>query len=196
MMTTYTINLNTITTLDDEQFLELCQANPDLKFERTSQGNLVIMSPTGGETGKKNAEIIGDFIIWNRRQKQGIVFDSSTAFKFPNGAIRSPDVAWIKKERWEALSPEERENFPHIAPDFVLELRSKTDALSEIQGKLEEYLENGVRLGWLIDPEEETVLVVFSDQRVQLFKEKTILPILQGINLNLSPENLFNWLRF
>jgi len=146
-MNTYTLNLQPILKLDDEQFLQLSQANPDLKFERSQQGNLIIMLPTGGETGNRNAELIGEFIIWNRRKKLGQVFDSSTGFKLPNGAIRSPDVAWVKQKRWDHLSTEEKRKFPTLAPDFVLELRSETDSLAEIQAKLREYIENGVRLG-------------------------------------------------
>jgi len=156
-MNTYTLNLQPILKLDDEQFLQLSQANPDLKFERSQQGNLIIMSPTGGKTGNRNAELIGEFIIWNRRKKLGQVFDSSTGFKLPNGAIRSPDVAWVKQERWNHLSTEEKRKFPNLAPDFVLELRSETDSLPETQAKLREYIENGVRLGWLINPLEKQV---------------------------------------
>ena len=135
-MNTYTLNLQPILKLDDEQFLQLSQANPDLKFERSQQGNLIIMSPTGGETGNRNAELIIEFGLWNRRKQLGQVFDSSTGFKLPNGAIRSPDVAWVKQERWNRLSIEEKRKFPNLAPDFVLELRSKTDSLAEIQAKL------------------------------------------------------------
>ncbi|NBD15316.1 MAG: Uma2 family endonuclease [Cyanobacteria bacterium] len=156
-MNTYTLNLQPILKLDDEQFLQLSQANPDLKFERSQQGNLIIMSPTGGETGNRNAELIIEFGLWNRWKQLGQVFDSSTGFKLPNGAIRSPDVAWVKQERWNRLSIEEKRKFPNLAPDFVLELRSKTDSLAEIQAKLKGYIENGVRLGWLINPLEKQV---------------------------------------
>lgn len=156
-MNTYTLNLQPILKLDDEQFLQLSQANPDLKFERSQQGNLIIMSPTGGETGNRNAELIIEFGLWNRRKQLGQVFDSSTGFKLANDAIRSPDVAWVKQERWNNLSTEEKRKFPNLAPDFVLELRSKTDSLTETQAKLTEYMENGVRLGWLINPLEKQV---------------------------------------
>jgi len=157
MMNTYTLNLQPILKLDDEQFLQLSQANPDLKFERSQQGNLIIMSPTGGETGNRNAELIIEFGLWNRRKQLGQVFDSSTGFKLPNDAIRSPDVAWVKQERWNRLSTEEKRKFPTLAPDFILELRSETDSLKEMQAKLSEYMENGVRLGWLINPLEKQV---------------------------------------
>jgi Uma2 family endonuclease len=120
-MNAITINLKPVIELTDEQFYQLCRKNPDVKFERNALGELIIMSPTGGETGNRNAEIIIDFGIWNRQTKLGKVFDSSTGFKLPNGANRSPDVSWIKQERWDALTSKEKEKFPPIAPDFVLE---------------------------------------------------------------------------
>lgn len=110
------------------------------------------MPPTGGETGKYNIEIAADFVIWNRQTQLGVCFDSSTCFKLPNGADRSPDVSWIKQERWETLTPEQKEKFPSIAPDFVLEIMSPTDSLKKTQEKMQEYMDNGIKLGWLIDP--------------------------------------------
>jgi Uma2 family endonuclease len=151
MMTSYTIDLKPVLDLTDEQFYVLCRANPDLKFERNATGVLTVMPPTGGETGSSNAEIGSDFVVWNRRQKLGRVFDSSTGFKLPNGADRSPDVAWVAIDRWNALTPADREKFPPLAPDFVMELRSATDSMTVLRAKMVEYLENGVRLGWLID---------------------------------------------
>ena len=115
------------------------------------------MSPTGGETGNLNSEINADFVFWNRRSSLGYVFDSSTCFKLPNGANRSPDVAWIKRERWEALSPQQKQKFPPIVPDFILELMSPTDSLKTTQAKMREYTDNGVQLGWLIVPETKRV---------------------------------------
>ncbi|BAY45171.1 hypothetical protein SAMD00079811_27730 [Scytonema sp. HK-05] len=132
-MNTITLNLKPVIELTDEQFYQLCQKNPDVKFERSAKGELIIMSPTGGETGNCNAEILVDFVIWNRQTKLGKVFDSSTGFKLPNGADRSPDVAWIKQERWDTLTPEQKEKFPPIAPDFVLELMSPSDDLQKVQ---------------------------------------------------------------
>jgi Uma2 family endonuclease len=123
-MLTYTINLNPVVQMTDDQFYELCRSNPDINFERTAQGELVIMPPTGGETGINNSEINADFVFWNRRTEQGYVFDSSTCFRLPNGGNRVPDVAWIQRDRWTALSPEQKRKFPPIAPDFVLELLS------------------------------------------------------------------------
>jgi Uma2 family endonuclease len=150
-MTAITVNLNPIIQLNENQFYQLCRENPEVKFERSADGKLLIISPTGGGTGKRNFEIGIEFGIWNRQTKLGVCFDSSTCFKLPNGANLSPDVAWIKNDRWNALTPEEQENFPPIAPDFVLELMSPSDTLQETQAKMQEYINNGVKLGWLIN---------------------------------------------
>lgn len=150
-MTAITVNFNDIIKLTDDQFYQLCRNNPDVKFERNAKGEIVIMSPTGGETGNRNIEVGADFVIWNRQAKLGILFDSSTCFKFPNGANRSPNISWIRKDRWDTLTAEEREKFPAIAPDFVLELMSPTDSLRETQAKTQEYISNKVKLGWLIN---------------------------------------------
>ena len=153
-MTTFTVSFNSIIEMTDDKFYQLCRNNPEIKFERNAKGEVIIMSPTGGETGNRNSEINADFVIWNRRTKLGKVFDSSTCFKLPNGADRSPDVAWIKQERWDSLKPEQRQKFPPICPDFVVELMSPTDRLTVTQAKMEEYRKNGVRLGWLINPQQ------------------------------------------
>ena len=137
--------------LTSQQFYDLCCANPDWKLERTVEGNLVIMAPTGGETGARNANLLIRLGIWNEQSQLGIVFDSSTGFHLPNGADRSPDVAWVKRERWEALTLAQREKFPPLAPDFVIELMSPTDNLKTAQLKMQEYLDNGVKLGWLFN---------------------------------------------
>ncbi len=137
--------------LTSAQFYDLCRANPDWKLERTAQGDLVIMAPTGGETGSRNANLLIRLGIWNEQSKLGVVFDSSTGFHLPNGADRSPDVAWVKRDRWNALTLQQREKFPPLAPDFVMELMSPTDNRTEAQAKMQEYRENGVQLGWLFD---------------------------------------------
>lgn len=188
-MTTFTVNFNPIIALTDEQFYQLCRANPDIKFERNAQGELIIMPPTGGETGNRNVEIAADFVIWNRQTKLGKVFDSSTCFKLPNGADRSPDVAWIKQERWDTLTPEEKEKFPPIAPDFVLELMSPSDNLKATQEKMREYMENGVKLGWLIDPKTCRVELYRPGKDVEVIESPKILSgedILPGFVLNLE----------
>jgi Uma2 family endonuclease len=152
-----TLKLEPAIALSENQFFSLCQQNPDLKIERSGQGELIIMPPTGGETGRKNAELIADFIIWNRQSKLGIVFDSSTCFRLPNGSDRSPDVSWLKKERWDSLTPEQQRKFPPLCPDFVLELLSPSDNLSFTQAKMQEYQANGVQLAWLLNPHDRQV---------------------------------------
>ncbi len=174
-MTSYTINLDALIEMTDEQFFQLCRSNPDLKFERSSRGDLVIMPPTGGETGSRNSEVGADFVFWNRRSKLGKVFDSSTCFKLPNGADRSPDVAWVKLDRWDTLTLEQKEKFPAIAPDFVLELMSPTDSLRQTQAKMQEYMANGVKLGWLIHRKNRTVEIYRQGEAVEYLKSPTTL---------------------
>jgi Uma2 family endonuclease len=138
--------------LTDDEFFELCRMN-DLRMERTKSGNITIMEPTGGETGNFNFEVSGELRDWNKSQKEGKAFDSSTGFKLPNTAIKSPDVAWVAKERWEKLPIELRKKFPPLTPDFIIEIRSESDSLADLKEKMEEFMENGCRLGWLIDRE-------------------------------------------
>jgi Uma2 family endonuclease len=188
-MTAYTVNLNPIIKLTDEQFYQLCKENPEIKLERNAKGELIIMPPTGGETGNKNSEINADFVIWNRQTKLGVCFDSSTCFKLPNGANRSPDFAWIRKERWDALTPEEQERFPPIAPDFVLELMSPSDSLEDAQTKMREYIDNQVKLGWLINRKTRQVEIYRQEKPTQVLDSPTQLfgeDILPGFILNLQ----------
>jgi Uma2 family endonuclease len=145
-MSAIIINFNNIVKLRDDQFYQLCRDNPDVKFERNVLGELIVMPPTGGETGRRNAKLTTRFVLWNEQTQLGEVFDSSTCFKLLNGSDRSPDVSWIQLERWNALEPEEREKFPPIAPDFVLELMSPSDSLSVVQAKMLEYMNAGVKL--------------------------------------------------
>jgi Uma2 family endonuclease len=188
-MTAVTLNLDNIIKLTDNQFYQLCRQNPDVKFERNAKGELIIMSPTGGETGKRNAKLTTRFTLWSEQTNLGEVFDSSTCFKLPNGADRSPDVAWIKKERWDALTLEEQEKFPPIAPDFVLELMSPTDTLKETQSKMQEYMGNGVRLGWLINRKNRTVEIYRQGKQVEVLESPTHLSgedVLPGFVLDLQ----------
>jgi Uma2 family endonuclease len=188
-MTALTLNLSPVVQLNDDNFYNLCQANRDLKLERTAKGELVVMSPTGGEGGKGEADLITDLNIWNRASNLGVVFSSSTGFKLPNGADRSPDAAWVRRERWEALSPQERRKFPPLAPDLVIELRSATDELEPLQQKMQEYMDNGVRLGWLINPQERQVEVYCQGQPKQTLDSPASLfgeDVLPGFVLNLS----------
>ena len=145
--------------MSDDEFFEFCQVNRDWRIECTSEGELIIMPPTGGETGRRNFTLIGLFSPWVEADGTGVGFDSSTGFTLPNGAKRSPDLAWVKRWRWEALTEEEKEKFPPLCPDFVVELRSRTDALETLQEKMQEYIANGAQLGWLIDPREKKVYI-------------------------------------
>lgn len=188
-MTAYTIDFSPIIALTNEQFEQLCQANPDIKFERTPAGELVIMSPTGGETGNRNIELAADFVFWNRQAKLGVLFDSSTCFKLPGGGDRSPDVAWIEKTRWDALTPEQKRKFPPISPDFVLELLSPTDNLSTIQTKMQEYLKAGTQMGWLLNPIDKQVEIYCPSHPVEVLNAPITLsgdPVLPGFTLNLE----------
>lgn len=153
------LRLAPVIRMSDQQFFEFCQLNRDLRIERTSQGEVVIMPPTGGETGRMNFDLAVLFGRWVQADGTGVGFDSSTGFTLPNGAKRSPDLAWVKRERWEALTQQQREAFPPLCPDFVVELRSRSDALEDVQAKMQEYLDNGTQLGWLIDPVEKKVYV-------------------------------------
>lgn len=187
-MSSFTLNLDRIQ-LTDEQFYQLCQNNQELKFERTAQGELIIMSPVGGESGNREANLIADLVVWNRQINLGYTFSSSTVFKLPNGADRSPDAAWIQRERWEALTPEQRRRFPPIAPDFVIELRSATDQLEALRSKMEEYLDAGVKLGWLINPQQQQVEIYRPGKNVEVQNLPTQLSgetLLPGFNLSLD----------
>ena len=157
-MSNLTIDIEAIN-LSDEQFFQLCQKNRDLKFERNAKGDLIIMPPTGGETGKRNAGITSQLWLWNQQYKLGIAFDSSTGFKLPSGANRSPDASWIPLQKWQSLTPSQQQKFLPLAPDFVIELLSPTDTLEDTQKKMQEYLENGTKLGWLINPKKKQIEV-------------------------------------
>jgi Uma2 family endonuclease len=162
-------------TLSDEQFYQLCQDNENWQLERTSQGELIIMPPVGGISGKRESDLNADLVIWNRQTQLGQVFSSSTIFTLPNGAKRSPDVAWVKSDRWESLTLEEQEKFPPLCPDFVIELRSRTDSLSQLQEKMQEYLDSGLQLGWLINPQEQQVEIYRPNQAVEVVHLPTTL---------------------
>ncbi|NEO27472.1 MAG: Uma2 family endonuclease [Kamptonema sp. SIO4C4] len=145
--------------LTDEQFFLLCQLNPNYRIERNSQGDLVIMPPTGSETGNRNAKLIQQLGNWTDQDGTGIEFDSSTGFTLPNGANRSPDAAWMTMSKWQQVPPEQQTQFAPVCPDFVVELRSPSDALPPLQEKMQEYLDNGASLGWLIDRKNRQVYI-------------------------------------
>jgi Uma2 family endonuclease len=176
--------------ISDSEFFEFCQRNPELRIERTAEGEIIVMPPAGRETGGRGFLLAAAFSRWVERDGTGKGFDSSTGFTLPNGAIRSPDLSWIRFDRWNALSDREKRAFAPICPDFVAELRSPSDALDELPAKMREYVENGVRLGWLIDPEERVVYVYRPGVPVQRLDAPAGLsgePELPGLEVDLRP---------
>lgn len=153
--------------LTDEQFELLCRENPELRLELTAQRELVIMPPTGSESGWRSGEVYFALTAWSKQDRTGLSFDSSTGFTLPNGAVRSPDASWAKREQWSALTQEQRIKFAPLCPDFVVEVRSPTDKVSDLHEKMREYIDNGVRLGWLIDPFEKRVSIYRPGQPVE-----------------------------
>ncbi|MEH2123885.1 Uma2 family endonuclease [Nostoc sp.] len=185
-MNTFVLNLEPIAHLTDEQFYQLCIANRDVSLEMNASGELIIVPPVGGESGNQEADLITDLNNWNRQAKLGKVFSSSTIFILPNGAKLSPDAAWVKLERWEALTPEQRKKFPPLVPDFLIELRSETDRLVPIQEKMQEYIKNGVCLGWLINPQDRQVEIYRLLKAVEVVQMPAIVSgedILPGFEL-------------
>jgi Uma2 family endonuclease len=183
------LRLAPVVEMSDEQFFALCQLNRDLRIERTSQGDLVLMPPTGGETGRTNFKLTQVFGNWVDADGTGVGFDSSNGFTLPNGAKRSPDLAWVRRSRWEALTQQQREQFPPLCPDFVLELRSPSDALATVQAKMQEYLDNGAQLGWLIDPLEKKVYIYRPQAPLECLDNPQTIPgepVLPGFVLELG----------
>ena len=175
--------------LTDEQFFQVCQNNRDLRFERTAAGELLIMPPTGGETSKRNFEIVVQLGIWNKKHNLGVGFDSSGGFILPNGAARSPDAAWVLQERWEALTQQQRQKFLPLCPDFVVELCSPSDSVKQTQAKMQEYIDNGARLGWLIDTKARQVEIYRLNQDVEILEQPATLSgedVLPGFILDLK----------
>lgn len=174
--------------LTDEQFFELCQINREYRIERNAQGDLVIMPPTGSETDQRNFNLIGQLWAWVQQDGTGVGFGSSGGFTLPNGAVKSPDAAWISRSRWEAIAPEQRKKFAPICPDFVIELRSETDGLQVLQNKMQEYIDNGAILCWLIDRLQQKVYIYRPNQVEELDHPTTLSgdPVLPGFVLDLS----------
>ena len=172
-----------------EQFQQIAAVNRDLRLERTATGELIVMPPTGSETGNRNLDISGQLWLWNRQTKLGIAFDSSSGFQLPNGADRSPDASWAKLERWQTLTPKEREGFAPLCPDFVVELRSKSDNMEPLREKMREYITNGSRLGWLIDRKNQKVEIYRPNQDLEILDHPRTLSgedVLPGFVLDLT----------
>ena len=175
--------------ITDDEFFKFCQLNRDLRIERTSDGEILIMPPTGGDTGRANSALNGLLYSWAQRDGTGITFDSSTGFTLANRAKRSPDAAWVKRSRWDALTKQQRAEFPPLCPDFVVELRSPSDAIEALRAKMREYLANGALLGWLIDPIEKKVYIYRPNAEVACLDDpKTVSgdPVLPGFVLELE----------
>lgn len=183
-----TVDLSSAISLTDAQLVEICQRNRSLRFERTVTGELVIMPPTGGDTGARNASLTGQLWLWNRQAQLGKVFDSSTGFRLPDGSVRSPDAAWVTNVRWQALIPNERQTFIPLCPDFAVELKSSTDDWRDLQRKLQSYLTNGLRLGWLIDPANHRIEIYQPEQDFQVHTSSRLSgdPVLPGFVLDLA----------
>ena len=172
-----------------DEFFELSLLNPDLKIELTSEGEIVFMSPSGAETGALNAQIILALGRWASEDKSGVFFDSSAGFTLPNKAVRAPDASWVRREKWTALSPRQRQRFAPLCPDFVIEVDSPSDRLQDLQAKMDEYIANGAQLGWLILPETRQVMVYRPGQDMQLHSDVDAIaadPELPGFTLDLT----------
>jgi len=175
--------------LTEDKFFALCQLNRDYPMERTSFGEIIIMSPTGSETGNRNFDLIGQLAVWVRKDGTGIGFDSSAGFTLPNGAVRSSDAAWMKLEKWNSITPSEKVKFAPLCPDFVVELLSPSDNLRLAQDKLEEYIQNGVSLGWLIHRQNRRVYIYRPGVEVEWLENPSIIngePLLPGFVLDLT----------
>lgn len=187
-MDKYAIKLPKELQFTDDEFFAFCQENRDLRFERNAHGEIIIMSPTGGLTGKKNSKLTAKLDHWNEEHEPGEVFNSSTGFILPNGATRSPDAAWVEKSRWKALSYEQQEKFPPLCPDFVAELISPSDTLRVTQEKMDEWMGNGCRLGWLFYPKEEKTFIYRAGQAEP--------EVLTGYDRSLSGEDVLPGFQF
>jgi Uma2 family endonuclease len=183
------IHLRPVIELTDDQFFEFCQINRDLRIERTAEGDLVIMPPEGGETGHRSI-LLGMFLTqWALQDGTGVTFGSSTGFNLPHGATRAPDAAWVRRSRLATLTTDQKQEFLPLCPDFVVEIRSPSDRLSLAQAKMQEYLDNGAQLGWLIDLPSRHVYVYRPNRPVERLEHPATVagdPVLPGFVLDLQ----------
>ncbi len=175
------VDVSELGELTDETLFRLCAANRDIQIERTKEGELIVMSPTGGGAGHRNSVTTFYLELWNRTAKLGITFDSSTGFTLKSKAMRAPDASWVTKDRWDQLSDKERKRFPPLCPDFVIELMSESDRLGVAQDKMEEWMDNGCRLSWLIDPYSE---------KAYIYREDGSRNVISSFDEKLSGENV------
>ena len=193
-MTALTLNFSSLVgQISDKELEALSRDNPDARIETNSHGHLIIMSPTGGETGERNGELIFQVKLWNKQTKRGLVFDSSTGFRLSNNAVRSPDVSCIPNSTWNALTKEQRRKYLPVDPDFIIELMSPSDYLSDVQSKMREYISCGVRLGWLINPDAKKVEIYRQGQDTEVLDNPQTLSgedIMSGLVVNL--EEIFD----
>ncbi|MDJ0773079.1 MAG: Uma2 family endonuclease [Mastigocoleus sp. MO_167.B18] len=174
-MSALTLQLPPNLKFTDEEFEQIVAVNKELRLELNSEGELIIMSPTGGETGNRNFDLLGQIWLWNRKYGLGKAFDSSTGFKLPNGGTRSPDAAWIRMEKWDALTAQQRKKFLPLCPDFAVELVSDSDDVEDTQAKMREYLANGLKLGWLINPQDKQVEIYRIGREVEVLQSPVSL---------------------
>jgi Uma2 family endonuclease len=183
------VTLRPLQAVSDVDLLEYSRRNPGYQFERTASGELVV-TPTGGEGGRRSGEVFAQLHAWNRDKHLGVVFDSSTGFHLPDGSLRSPDASWVSGTRWEALTPEQRDAFPPLCPDAVFELASPSDQLRDLQAKMRSYLDNRVRVGVLIDPQERAVTIYCQGKEADIHRAVDAVPlddVLPGFTLLLAP---------
>jgi Uma2 family endonuclease len=183
------LQMSPVLEMTDDQFFALCQNNRDYRFERSAKGELIIMPPTGSETGNRNFNLTVQLGIWSQKDGTGIGFDSSAGFTLPNGASRSPDASWMTLEKWPSIPPEKQTKFAPVCPDFVVELRSPSDSLSHLKEKLQEYIDNGASLGLLLDRKNRQVYVYRPQQEVEYLdnpKRVSCEPFLKGFSLELE----------
>ncbi|MEH1843701.1 MAG: Uma2 family endonuclease [Nostoc sp.] len=186
--TPLTVNFPSLVQMTNEQFYEFCQANGDLRIERTANGEVIIMPPAFSDTGNRNFNIAAQLGYWTEQDGTGIGFDSSTGFTLPNGAMRSPDASWIELERWNALTDAQKASFAPICPSFVIELRSSSDRLIKLQNKMQEYIDNGASLGWLIDRQNRKVYIYRTNREVEILENPEVVtgnPELPGFILRM-----------
>lgn len=183
------LKFHPVINMTDEQLFDFCQLNKDFRIERKANGEIIIDFLTDSENDQRNFELIGQLGLWTKLDATGVGFGSSGGFTLPSGAVRSPDAAWIKKTDWEAIPQDKRKKFAPVCPEFVVELRSESDGLKVLQDKMEEYINNGTKLGWLIDRKERKVYIYRSDNQVEELDNPSTLngeEILSGFVLDLS----------